>query len=147
MPIGGNGMHDRVPVPDLDKPVPLDTDRLALAKAAQQEKPPEDKPADPAPAPVVEDRTINIVSPEPTIFEKQVMELRNAPPPPVYVPPAPTERQLAARQAEMEAGARRVAWHAEQQANRPVPPPDPGTGTNTPVFRPGEYSHEKNVHK
>lgn len=144
MPINGNGMHGSPtqPVVDVNKPLGLDMEaRAAAAKEAQVEKAPEAKEAE------KEDRNIVIASSNPTEFERQVMEIRNAPPPPVYVPPEPTARQKANTLAEMEAGAARVRFAEEQQAKRPVVPPDAGTGSSTPVFRPGEYTHEKDLTK
>jgi hypothetical protein len=61
-------------------------------------------------------------------------------PPKVYVPPPVPERIAENTRLEMEAGRKRVAEFAEQQANRPQPaPPPPSEGTNTAVFRPNDY--------
>ncbi len=61
-------------------------------------------------------------------------------PPKVYVPPPVPERIAEATRLEMEAGRRRVAEFAEQQANRPKPAePHPSEGTSTAVFRPADY--------
>ena len=58
-------------------------------------------------------------------------------PKPEYVPPAMTERQLAAREAEFEAGRRSVARAQAQDALRPQPVADPKTeGFSTPTHRP-----------
>ena len=59
-------------------------------------------------------------------------------PVPVYVAPPMTERQLAARELEFEAGRKSVARATAQQATAPVHPRDPAEIT-TPVFRPGDH--------
>lgn len=56
-----------------------------------------------------------------------------------YTPPAMTERQLSAREEELEAGRRAVAKATEQFANRPQPPkPTVKDGFTTPVHRPND---------
>lgn len=75
-------------------------------------------------------------------FVEKVMKERNTPVV-VHEPPPMSERQLSAREVEMEAGRKRVAHFAEQQANRPVAPPEKSDGTTTPVFVPKEYAHER----
>jgi len=58
-------------------------------------------------------------------------------PKPVYVPPPMTERQLSAREQELEAGRRAVKKAEEQLALRPQPVADPKTeGFSTPAHRP-----------
>jgi hypothetical protein len=57
-----------------------------------------------------------------------------------YTPPPATERQISQREAEMAAGRKTVAKHAEQLANRPQVKPDlRKEGFSTPVSRPGEH--------
>ena len=78
-------------------------------------------------------------------FEAAVMAVRRQeaqpPPPPQPVPLAIAEQT----RREMEAGAKQSAYWAEQQKFRPLPTAKEiqAAGTNTPVFRPGEYMHEK----
>jgi hypothetical protein len=78
-------------------------------------------------------------------FEAAVLAVRrqdDSPPPPKQpVPPAISEQT----RKEMEAGARQSAYWAEQAKQRPLPTAKEiqAAGTNTPVFRPGEYMHEK----
>lgn len=59
---------------------------------------------------------------------------------PVYVPPALTPRQHAAREEELEAGRRAVARHAERIANQPAPDRNAleiaAEGQTNPVYRP-----------
>jgi len=58
-------------------------------------------------------------------------------PKPVYVPPPMTERQLSAREQELEAGRRAVKKAEEQLALRPQPVANPKTeGFTTPAHRP-----------
>jgi len=61
--------------------------------------------------------------------------------------PALTPRQKQTLEEEMEAGRRRVQRNQEELLARPVHPPDPGEGHNVPVFRPSEYTHERNLNK
>jgi hypothetical protein len=78
-------------------------------------------------------------------FEAAVMATRRQesapPPPPQPVPPA-ISRQT---EREMAAGAKQSAYWAEQQKQRPLPNARDiqAAGMNTPVFRPGEFMHEK----
>lgn len=59
---------------------------------------------------------------------------------PVYVPPPMTERQLSAREEELEAGRRAVARNEVQLANRPTPDRNAleiaAEGQTNPVYRP-----------
>jgi hypothetical protein len=55
-----------------------------------------------------------------------------------YVPPPRTPRQMAALEAELEAGRRAQKRAAEQLAARPVPTKDPNEGFTTPVYRPND---------
>lgn len=80
---------------------------------------------------------------DPNAFIKQLMESRSAPPPEPPPPGKPTARQWSQTELEMQAGADRVKFFKKQQAERPVPPPDAGTGSTTPVFRPEAYIHER----
>jgi len=63
------------------------------------------------------------------------------PPPPQVVPPAIAAQTLK----EMEAGRKQSEYWKEQAKLRPMPTAKEiqAAGTNTPVFRPGEYMHEK----
>jgi hypothetical protein len=78
-------------------------------------------------------------------FEAAVLAARRqdaAPPAPKQpVPPA----ILSQTQKEMAAGAKQSAYWAEQSKQRPMPTAKEikAEGVNTPVFRPGEYMHEK----
>lgn len=78
-------------------------------------------------------------------FEDAVMKVRKQedapPPPPMAVPSAISEQT----KREMAAGAKQSAYWAEQQKQRPLPNAKEiqAAGVNTPVFRPGEYAHEK----
>jgi|SRR6516162_2108802 hypothetical protein len=78
-------------------------------------------------------------------FEAAVLAVRRqetAPPlPPMQVPAAIS----AQTKLEMEMGAKTSAYWAEQQQYRPLPTAKEiqAAGANTPVFRPGEYAHEK----
>jgi hypothetical protein len=78
-------------------------------------------------------------------FEAAVLAVRKQeeapPPPPQPVPAAITEQT----KREMEMGAKTSAYWAEQQQHRPLPTAKEiqAAGSNTPVFRPGEYLHEK----
>jgi hypothetical protein len=78
-------------------------------------------------------------------FESAVMAARRQAempePPPQPVPPAISEQT----RKEMAAGAKQSAFWAEQQKARPMPTAKEiaEAGANTPVFRPGEYMHEK----
>lgn len=57
---------------------------------------------------------------------------------PAYTPPPMTERQLTAREAELEAGRKAVARAEEQKRLYPPPPVDAAKeGFTTPVYRPG----------
>ncbi len=60
-------------------------------------------------------------------------------PKPVYVPPPMTERQLSAREQELEAGRNAVARAKAQADARPQPAADPvKEGFSTKVYRPGQ---------
>ena len=78
-------------------------------------------------------------------FEAAVLAVRKqeaAPPlPPMPVPPQIAEQT----RREMAAGAKQSAYWESQKVNRPLPTAKEikEAGTNTPVFRPGEYMHEK----
>lgn len=78
-------------------------------------------------------------------FEAAVLAVRAqetaAPLPPMPVPRAISEQT----RREMEAGAKQSAYWKEQQKQRPLPNAKEiqAAGVNTPVFRPGEYAHEK----
>lgn len=80
-------------------------------------------------------------------FYDKVMEARrqrNAPPP----PPQPVHTAISEQtRREMEAGKRQSAYWAEQQKLRPGPSARDlqAAGTNTPVFQPQNYAHEKGV--
>lgn len=67
--------------------------------------------------------------------------------PPVHMPSPPTARQQSQTDMEMEAGRRRVAMAAEQLANRPPvvlsEAEKKAMGTNTPVYRPGNFEEYK----
>jgi hypothetical protein len=76
--------------------------------------------------------------------EDGTVSLRPANPPPEPAPAAPlSERALSRREAELEAGRRSVARHEEQMRRFPRPAPSAtevkAAGTNTPVFRPGNF--------
>jgi hypothetical protein len=78
-------------------------------------------------------------------FEAAVLAARrqdDAPPPPKQPVPEAIRRQT---EREMAAGAKMSAYWAEQQKFRPLPTAKEiqAEGVNTPVFRPGEYMHEK----
>jgi hypothetical protein len=80
-------------------------------------------------------------------FEMAVLAVRRqeaAPPaPPMGVPAGhPISAQTLK---EMEAGRKQSEYWAEQQKSRPLPNAKEiqAAGTNTPVFRPGEFMHEK----
>ncbi len=78
-------------------------------------------------------------------FEAAVLAVRKqeeVPP----MPPQPVPRGISDQtRREMEAGRKQSAYWAEQQKLRPQPTAKDiqAAGTNTPVFRPGEYMHEK----
>jgi hypothetical protein len=78
-------------------------------------------------------------------FEAAVLAVRRQeaapPPPPQVVPPAIAAQTLK----EMEAGRRQSEYWKEQAKLRPMPTAKEiqAAGTNTPVFRPGEFMHEK----
>lgn len=83
-------------------------------------------------------------------FEAAVLAVRrqeDVPP----MPPQPVPRAISEQTAkEMAAGAKQSAYWAEQQKQRPQPNAREiqAAGTTVPVFRPGEYHHEKgNVDK
>ena len=63
------------------------------------------------------------------------------PPPPMAIPPAIAEQT----KKEMEAGRKQSEYWKEQAKLRPMPTAKEiqAAGTNTPVFRPGEFMHEK----
>ena len=78
-------------------------------------------------------------------FEAAVLAVRrqeDAPPPPPQVVPAAIAAQTLK---EMEAGRRQSEYWKEQAKLRPMPTAKEiqAAGTNTPVFRPGEFMHEK----
>ena len=78
-------------------------------------------------------------------FQQAVLAVRRqeaAPPP----PPQPVPRAISEQTArEMAAGAKQSEYWREQAKQRPLPTAKElkAEGTNTPVFRPGEYAHEK----
>lgn len=78
-------------------------------------------------------------------FEAAVLAVRRQedqpPMPPQPVPPAISEQT----RREMEAGRKQSEYWRQQQKLRPLPTAKEirEAGTNTPVFRPGEYAHEK----
>ena len=78
-------------------------------------------------------------------FEAAVLATRRQedipPPPPQAVPRAISEQT----QKEMAAGAKQSAYWESQKANRPHPNAREiqAAGVTIPVFRPGEYVHEK----
>ena len=78
-------------------------------------------------------------------FEAAVLAVRKqetAPPlPPMPVPSAIAEQT----RKEMEAGRKQSEYWKSQQVHRPLPTVKEirEAGSNTPVFRPGEYMHEK----
>lgn len=78
-------------------------------------------------------------------FEAAVLAVRRqeeAPP----LPPMPVPKAIAEQtRREMEAGRRQSEYWKEQQKLRPLPTAKEiqAAGMNTPVFRPGEYMHEK----
>jgi hypothetical protein len=78
-------------------------------------------------------------------FEAAVLAVRRQedapPPPPMAVPTAISEQT----KREMAAGKKQSEYWAEQAKLRPMPNAKEiqAAGTNTPVFRPGEYMHEK----
>lgn len=101
---------------------------------------PEEVEAAPAPeselVKIVDDRTEAQITVDD--FVAKVMAERNTPEP-VYTPPPMTERQMSARDAELNAGRLRVK-HFEEQKARAVPAPrDPTEGTSIPVFRPPDH--------
>lgn len=57
---------------------------------------------------------------------------------PEYVPPPMTERQLTAREEELEAGRRSQRKAQEQWDNRPQPKAPVSEGFTTPVYRPND---------
>ncbi len=78
-------------------------------------------------------------------FEAAVLAVRrqeSAPPPPPQQVPRAISEQTAK---EMAVGAKQSQYWAEQQKQRPHPNARDlqAAGHNTPVFRPGEYMHEK----
>jgi hypothetical protein len=78
-------------------------------------------------------------------FEAAVLAVRKqetqAPLPPMQPPAAISEQT----KREMAAGAKQSAYWAEQSKLRPLPTAKEirEAGVNTPVFRPGEFTHEK----
>lgn len=104
--------------------------------------------------PVQNDNPINIIDQAPPAYDgpprtlaelhEQIMAKRNNPPP-VYIPPAPTERQSEQTRLEMEAGAKAVGKHALQQAGRIIPPHDPREGNaGVPLQRTGSEQEYPN---
>lgn len=78
-------------------------------------------------------------------FEAAVMAARRqADKPPSAPQPVPPAISAQTRK-EMEAGAKQSAYWKEQQKLRPLPNAKEiqAAGSNTPVFRPGEFMHEK----
>lgn len=91
-------------------------------------------------------------------FIKDLHIMRNTPEPVVEIP-ALTERQLTRRELEMKRGAEVSAAHAAARATeKAAPKPDMRPpikskmnpikeGTNTEVFKPADYTHERDTNK
>lgn len=112
----------------------LDAQINSALEAIPDAPPPSDEPVVLAEA---EEEPLVSVAARGREYLMQKMREHAEKPKPVYVPPPITEKMQANINAEMEAGRRAVAKHAEQQALRPVPVKDKSEGTSTPVFRPG----------
>lgn len=133
MPIQGNGMN-------LSAPFTIEPEKL-LKPAADPAEPVPQAAKEP-PRNASEELTGNVDIPEDhhELLRRIRENSQHTPnqPPPV----GPTVRQAEQTRLEMEAGAKRSAYYAEQEAKRPRPAPEPNQGTNTEVPRSGEYQYE-----
>jgi hypothetical protein len=72
-------------------------------------------------------------------IQRQIIEMRNEPPP-VYTPPPVPQAIAEKTRLEIEEGKRRNALAlAERNRARPQPKADPTEGKTEPVYRPGDF--------